>query len=300
VSIKPPSSNIRQTSLIKQGDTHPNFPGLELVGDRMCPAMCDLLAQFGCPDSAVQHSPPQLTDFGSWKADQPKFLVALRVQLRPLKGSMAVIIPAAAVMRLVDLFYGGSGDLAESRDAFTAAECQFLTRIGDQFVSVLQNAWSPVRPMEGTLAGIETSAATLSLGKARDLVAIQRFSITSGPLKGQEFESAYRVAALRGIPELSVQDDPDEDNAIDPKWRARMIEAVMQARLPLRTIFARPELPLSQLLTLQPGEIIPICLPRSIPITVAGRQFAVATIGESNGRAAICLEKLEEGSLPNE
>ena len=63
---------------------------------------------------------------------------------------------------------------------------------------------------------------------------------------------------------------------------------------------ASEELPLGRLLNLKAGDVIPICLPSHIPVTVAGRLFAQGTVGEANGRAAICIEKIEQGSLTYE
>ena len=71
------------------------------------------------------------------------------------------------------------------------------------------------------------------------------------------------------------------------------MQSVSQVCLPVRSILARPELPLSRIMTLQPGDVIPLTMPRNVPLTVAGRLFAHGTIGESNGRAAIRIESIQ-------
>ena len=43
------------------------------------------------------------------------------------------------------------------------------------------------------------------------------------------------------------------------------------------------------------GDIIPLTMPRHVPVTVAGRSFAVGSIGEANGNAAIMIEHIEKG-----
>ena len=87
---------------------------------------------------------------------------------------------------------------------------------------------------------------------------------------------------------------------IDPVWRGKLSDAVMHVQFPVRSIFARPELSAAKLVTLQAGDIIPVCLPSHLPVTVAGRLFAHGTVGEAGGRAAIRIKNIAQGSDQNE
>jgi flagellar motor switch protein FliM len=237
-----------------------------------------------------------MTDFGSWRASQAETVAAIRIQPKPMKGSMLVCVPATVVMQLVDMFFGGSGEHGKADRDFSGAELRFLERFGEQCLSAIARAWQAIQPIVPVLAGVDPKLQSMSFGKDKDLVAVQPFTIKSGPLKGNVLHCVYTVAALRPIHALSEASDADQDAiVIDPVWRNRMSDAVLQVRLPLRSVFARPELPFSRLMTLQVGEVIPICLPTSIPITVAGRHFAMASVGEANGRAAIKIEKIQSG-----
>ena len=91
----------------------------------------------------------------------------------------------------------------------------------------------------------------------------------------------------RIFPALAVVPGDPEPGGIDPDARDRMIAALMQVCLPVRSVFVRPEMPIARLLALRPGDVIPISLPQHIPLTVAGRLFAHGTLGEADGRAAI-------------
>ena len=74
-----------------------------------------------------------------------------------------------------------------------------------------------------------------------------------------------------------------------------MNKALRDVRLPVRSVLARPEISLVKLLSLEVGDIIPLTMPRHVPVTVAGRSFAVGSIGEANGNAAIMIEQIEKG-----
>jgi flagellar motor switch protein FliM len=84
--------------------------------------------------------------------------------------------------------------------------------------------------------------------------------------------------------------------AADAAWTGALNSALRDVRLPVRSVLARPEISLTKLLDLQVGDIIPLTIPRHVPITIAGRNFATGSIGEANGNAAIMIEHIEEGS----
>ena len=279
---------------MRQTDSAPHFPGLDRIGDQFAAALRAVTAALGCADTLFASTPVSLTDVGTWRASIDRPSAAIRIQLKPIKGTMLLCVPAGFVMQLVDLFYGGSGELTSAERDFSTAELRFLTRFGEQCLPALTDAWASILPIMPIVVGVDPSATFATFGKERDLIAVQSFTVGGGPLKGHCLSCVYSVAALRPITALCEESEEDKI-AIDPIWRNRMTDAVMQVRLPLRSVFARPELPLSQLLTLQVGAVIPICLPSSIPITVAGRHFAMASVGESNGRAAIKIEKIQSG-----
>jgi flagellar motor switch protein FliM len=296
MTLKSHSAAAEQASLVRKADSAPKFPGLDRIGAQLAGELRDSVASLGCPDTFFTRSNVELSDFGSWQAAEKPTNAAIRIQIKPIKGTVLLSVPTLFVMQLVDLFYGGSGQaVIEERD-LSGAELRFLERFGEQCLGALAQSWAAIQPVSASLAGVDPSLASTSFCKGKDLVAVQSFTVRNGPLKGCSISCVYQVSALRTITALADADSFDEEvNVIDPIWRSRMTDAVLQVRLPLRSVFARPELPLSQLLTLQPGEVIPICLPTSVPITIAGRQFAMASIGESNGRVAVRIEKLQSG-----
>jgi flagellar motor switch protein FliM len=75
-----------------------------------------------------------------------------------------------------------------------------------------------------------------------------------------------------------------------------MAGALEQVRLPVRTVLARPELTMSQLMQLKVGDVIPINLSPKVPLLVASKRFAEGTIGEQEGRAALLVESVGKGN----
>jgi flagellar motor switch protein FliM len=283
-------------SLLRERDDAPGFPGLDRIGERLARALRDVIAAAGSDSATVTRGASQIKSFGTWRSEQAAFGALCRYHLPPIKGTMLMAIPPALIIQMVDLFYGGTGEVSSARREFTAAENRYITRFGEQCLPLLAAAWADIATLNPVLAGIETDIANAKLGKDIDLVVIQPFAVQIGGGAPVTLACVYPVSALRPIAALSDTPQPESATPADPVWRDRLTEAVHEVRLPMRSIFARPELPLGQLLALKAGDVIPVCLPNHIPITVAGRLFAHGTVGESGGRAAIKIEKIEQGT----
>src|SRR3546814_11320431 len=87
----------------------------------------------------------------------------------------------------------------------------------------------------------------------------------------------------------------DELKISDPAWRERLGRQVNHVRFPARSILARPSLSLSQLMRLEPGDVIPVPIHRSLPLLVGTQVFAPGTTRETKGRDAFMTETLDEG-----
>jgi flagellar motor switch protein FliM len=284
-------------SLLRERDDAPGFPGLDRIGERFARALHNVIAGVGAERATVSIGATKLKSFGDWRGEQGAFGALCRYQLPPIKGAMLMAIPPALIVQMVDLFYGGTGDVSFARAEFTAAESRYAARFAEQCLPLLAAAWADIATLSPALAGVETDIANAKLGKNMDLVAVQPFAVKIGGGDAVTLACIYPVAALRPIAALSDAPQPDSATPTDPIWRDRLSDAVLEVRLPMRSIFARPELPLGQLLSLKAGDVIPVCLPSHIPITVAGRLFAQGTVGESSGRAAIKIEKIEQGNM---
>jgi flagellar motor switch protein FliM len=88
---------------------------------------------------------------------------------------------------------------------------------------------------------------------------------------------------------------PADEERTDPIWQARVANRMRDIRLPARTVLARPNLSLADLMQLKAGDIIPVTISRSLPLIVGDRIVAHGSIGDQDGRAAFQIEKLAQG-----
>lgn len=276
----------------------PDFPGLGRIAPRIARGLTSAFASSGGA-TRVTGGEIRTQALADWKSGQGTGAAVARFRDRKLKGGMLLAVPARLVTSLVDRFYGGDGAVPMAQPVFGLAEQRLFDRLAEAAAEALAAAWSDVEPLAPKLSGSAFGAADIAFGKADDVVIVQRFTSEDPVVGAGAVEIVYPLSALRGIPALlSAGEDGAED--FDPHWQTRLHDAVMQTRLPVRTVLARPTVALGRLLSLAPGDVIPVTLPARVPLTVAGRLFAHGTIGEANGHAAIKIDKFEQGVLSDD
>ena len=271
------------------------LPALDRMSERMARRVRDVIGPFARAKPRVTVEPVAIRRFEKWVAEQPEFTSLSSYRFRPLKNGILIAVEPHFVSQLVNTFYGGTKLTPVGRpDEFTPTEEQLLARLADAVVQVVTEVWSEVIPVHAQLSSRDTNTAYAGLVRPEEPVAIARFNIE--PLEGDPtaLDILYPVASLRTVEtELSAK-VLDDHGATGGEWRGRMASAVGQVRLQASCVLARPNMTMAKLMTLAPGDVIPISAPALIPLLVSGRMLALGTIGEQNGRVAIKIAKLSE------
>lgn len=271
------------------------IPVIDRINERLVRRIRDAVEPFARVKPKVSTEPVVIRGFAEWQAEQDEFTSLSLYAFRPMKGAILLRIEPDFVGRLVDAFYGGSGAPAPRRAReFTPTEESLLGRLGEALIGALAEGWSEIMPVRPQLRARETNAGFAGVAKPDEMVALARFTISPWPGHATVVEIVYPVAGLRSIePELSAQ-ATDDASAKTGAWREKLGAAVGEVRMEARTVLARPELSLSELMQLQAGDIIPVSLSKHVPLIVAGRRIALGTVGEHDGRAALKIEKMEQ------
>lgn len=271
------------------------LPALDRMNERVSRRLRDLLEPFVRVKPSVVVEESTIRIFGDWKAEQPEFVSLSVYGFKPMKGGILLALQPEFVSRLVDCFYGGSGDAAANASReFTATEESLLGRLADSILADLATVWSEVIPARPQLRSRETNVEFATLARSDEPVAVTRFIVKFGRGNAVNVDILYPVSSLRSVEQELLATSPEDVSARGEEWRERLTAAVGQVRVKARTVLARPELSLAELMQLRVGDVIPISLPAQVPLLVEGRPIALGTIGEHDGRAALKIEKLEK------
>jgi flagellar motor switch protein FliM len=246
----------------------------------------------------IEALPLETRSFDEWQRSQPDYMSLTLFRMRPTKGNMMIAIEPTFVANMVDAFYGGtSGGAAAKSGEFTPSEDRLLNRLVSGITDVLTRTWGDFYPIDFQRAAHETNPTFANMMRADETVVIQRFTIKAGMARSTQIEILYPLAVLQPIEDeltARVHAGADGDNN---EWHAKLMAALDNVALPVRSVLARPEMTVAQLLALKPGDVIPITLSSTVPLIVGDRRFAEGTIGEQEGRAALMVENLGRGLL---
>jgi flagellar motor switch protein FliM len=269
------------------------LPALDRINERFARRIRDLIEPFIRAKPKVVADPAVLRPLRDWQAEQRPFVGLSLYSFKPMKGTLAVSVPSEFVSRLVDSFYGGTGaDPAGEAREFTATEERLLARLTDSLVDALAEAWREVAAVEPTLRGRETSPVLSGVGGPDETAAICRFIVTPPHSRPASIDIMFPAAALRSVEGALAAKSSDEASARGEEWRAKLNAALADIRIEARTVLARPELSVSELVQLKVGDVIPVSIPAMVPLLVEGRTVALGSIGEQDGKAALKVDRI--------
>ena len=257
----------------------------ELLGD----AMCEFMAGPQRGEASVQ----TVTEarYSEWSLSQPAFSLLLPFELNKDAGEIVVHVPGQLISQILDLQYGGAGDVPP-RNSFSTSETRLVARLGAALLPVINRAMQgiilePAKPLP-----VVTDLPSFDLPQYRDSIVLSKIGIQWLAPSPIIITCFIGYAHAKKIAMRFADANPTQMPA-EPVWRAKMHSAALGVALPARAVLTQADFPASRLLGLRAGDILPVLLPADVPLFVAGRRFARGSIGESNGRAALKIENME-------
>ncbi|CAD7336992.1 flagellar motor switch protein FliM [Sphingomonadales bacterium 56] len=270
--------------------------GLDRLGEKLGRRLRALFEPISGVRPHIAMLDAQVLDFGQWSAQVPTFSSIGVYRIAPLKGQMLLRMDAAMISTLVDCFYGGLGNRPlPARGEFTPTEDRLISRISEGVIARLSEGWTHILPLEIGLVIRETGIGFASAAQPGEQMVLQRFMLSIARDQEWPIDLLYPLSSLRAVEPLMGTKAPVDEERVDPVWQARIANRMRDIRLPARTVLARPNLSLADLMQLKTGDIIPVNISRSLPLIVGDRIVAHGSIGEQDGRAAFQIEKLLQG-----
>lgn len=269
---------------------------LHAVAVRMASEMQKQLRLIGAAQAGVGLRAVDATDGRAWRAAVEDHLFW---QFKPAGkgGPLALAMPRRMLVQLVDIFYGGDGQRVAVRETLSVAERRFATRFGEELLPLLAHAWKDTAEPGLAFQAHFREARDPLVASDFDPLLVLDFRVEGKVFGGAAIRlgcSAGSIAALTGAGQKQFA---DASPAIDPDWLAALHLSLGNVSLPVSSVLARPEISLARMLTLQVGDVIPLTMPRHVPLSVAGHNLAAGTLGEVGGRVAIHVEQIRKRTM---
>ena len=236
--------------------------------------------------------------FADYRAERPDGLtawlpLAMTQGAGQAGGQAMTVLDGRFVLEVLDLFFGGTGATPNELQAeFTPAAEAMIARMGALIADPLKTAWEPLARIDFVPGHVEANPAMIQGLDGDDAVIVTRFGIAAGTARPVFVDIVYPVAALKPHTPSLIGKVHAKTAAPDPAWRNGLTRAVMGVKFPVRSVLAEPTVPLSLLMNLKAGDVIPISFGAEVPVMVGGDQLGFGTVGTSNGKAAIRLNSI--------
>ena len=209
------------------------------------------------------------------------------VRLKPLPGFAYVSVEPALLLTLLDGFFGGTGRANADPQAATAPAAQrFLALMLRSFAGDLTAAWQPVSPVELELVKQETNPRLVQLGGALESVIVARFAVEFAARSGR-IDWLLPDALLSPIRDVLAGDGGAAPARKQEAWAPVLTSALQDAQLETRAVLAQAQISLRELVSLAPGDIIPIEAPQQVTLLAGDVPLYRGRFGISQGHNAL-------------
>lgn len=209
------------------------------------------------------------------------------VKMKPLRGTALFILDARLVFKLVDNFFGGDGRHAkiEGRE-FTPTELRVVRMVLEQAFVDLKEAWQAVKDVQFEYVNSEVNPALANIVSPSEVVVVSTFHIELDGGGGEMHVTMpySMIEPLREVLDSGVQSDVDEH---DERWVKALREEITAVKVPLSATVVRRELKLRDLLSMQPGDVIPVEMPEHMVLCANGVPTFKARLGSARGNLAL-------------
>ena len=225
----------------------------------------------------------------------PSSLSLMRV--RPLRGTSLLVMDAKLVFSVVDTFFGGSGRFytrIEGRE-FTPVEIRIIERMRQQVFQDLKEAWKMAMDVDFEFMNMEVNPQFANIVSPSEIVVVTRFGIEleSG---GGEMHITMPYSAVEPIREILDSGMASDRMEKDERWGRALKEEIRDATVKLKVELCRKQITLRDLMMMRPGDVIPVDLPRTVPVIVSGVPCFRGSVGRADDRYAVKItDRIDAG-----
>jgi len=223
------------------------------------------------------------------------------IKVKPLRGTGLIVFEPKLIYTVVDSFFGGDGRYPakiEGRE-FTPTEMRVIHLLLKQTFADLVESWAPVLKVDFEYLNSEVNPHFANIVSPREYVVVSRFHVELDG-GGGEIHVTLPYSMLEPIRELldaGMQSDRVDN---DGSWRSSLQAQLHNAEVTLSSRLVEKRISLRELTSLKIGDILPIELPRQVPLCVEQVPVFTGEFGTSNGNNAVKITSTRPpGALPH-
>jgi flagellar motor switch protein FliM len=212
------------------------------------------------------------------------------VTLDPLEGNAVFEISLPLAFSVIDRLAGGPGTLRPKLRELTEIEQVLMRGVTDGMMRALTEAWSAIVPVTFRVVGQEMNPQFAQVVAPSDMVVLITFEAHVGQSAGMMALCIPYLVLEPAIARFSAQTYFSGKKSADlPAIREEIASELGAVTVPVSVHLGRAGLPVSDLLALAPGDVIPLDtrVGSDVIVSVAGRESFTAQVGLRGKRMAV-------------
>ena len=263
------------------------LPMLQTIARSFAPRAAGTLSGLIGRDAAVEFTSIESIRVADLQASLPTPGIVAAVRLKPLAGLAFISVQPGLLVALLDAFFGGSGrPAADMQAAVSAAAQRFLSLLLKSFAPGFHGRLDGGIAVELELAKLETNPRLVPLGSAQDSLIVVRFTCEFGARSGT-IDWMLPDSQLAPIREALASDGGKAPARKQEAWGPTLSAALHEAEIEIRAVLGQARISLRELVSLAPGDIIPIETPQDVTLLVGDVPLRHGRFGVSQGRNAL-------------
>ncbi|MCP4749975.1 MAG: flagellar motor switch protein FliM [Proteobacteria bacterium] len=280
------------------------MPTLEIIHDRLVRMFRITLSSALRKPVDISVRSTELMKFGAFQKSLtvPSSLTLFR--MNPLQGTSILVLTTDLVMRLVDIFYGSTGDLKvelEGRD-FTLIEHELIRRVAIAFLADMEIAWRPVFPVQMSYQRQEINPMFTAIVPRSEVVILVTFDLEFG---SQSIENVLlcvpysTLVPIRSLLDSGFQSDQANFGALNENRVQRNLKEI---KLNLTAKTSGKDLSVRSLINLKEGDYLlsDRKADQPIDIFINGIKKMTGLLKEEKGRQTIEVAEIFEAHVHDE
>jgi flagellar motor switch protein FliM len=273
--------------------SHERLPMLEVVCDRVVRSFASSMRNL--TSDAIDVSLEEVTSarFGEFmnRVLLPAMVGVFKVAEWESYG--LITVESGLIYAVVDALLGGRGSnsptVIDGR-AFTPIETALVSRVLEMALRDFSDAFTPIEPVRMGLERIETNPRFAAIAATSNICAIATFRVDMDG-RGGCFTLVFPYATLEPVRHKLLQRFMGEKSGRDSIWEAHMASEIRKTNVTVSVLLGEKPLPLSDLETLEIGQVISLHKSPDDPLDIAcgDIKLAQAQIGQRSGRVAVRL-----------
>ena len=213
----------------------------------------------------------------------------------PLEGQMCLEISPLIIYPIIDRLLGGSNEeLFIPQRPLTQIEGRLVAKITDRAQTNLGEAWEGVMPIQFKLAETESSPQLVQIVPPNEVVVVVGFELKMGQRAGTMSLCIPFNVIEPVIDDLASQGwDAYQRGKRDETMESRIVGKLGRAPVNATAVLAETAITVSDLLNLEPGDLIMTEKPAASPMVfnIEGKRKFIGHLGQIKGKRAMQVER---------